>query len=290
MCLARAEQTAAAAETCAQATRPGGFTLVEVLIALVIFSIIGLAATQMLQQVVFSEAQSSERSKRLGEVQRAMTILERDLAQVIDRPIRDGLGDSVPAVQGGFEPLLEFTRTGWRNALDLPRSELQRVAYQLEDEVLVRYYWQVLDRAEDSEPLRQELLRQVTSFEVEFLRIDGESSSFWPADVDDVIVGAASATQVDSADFGEEDDAPGSGPNEPARNAQLPAAVRVFLSVDPYGAITRLVPLPEGGAGLGNQLGGDGGQGGDGNDGDERGDDTGAGDNAQGNPDAREDT
>ena len=58
--------------------------------------------------------------------------------------------------------LVEFTRTGWRDAATLlqvvteddqqipRRSSLQRVAYRLEDEVLYRDYWRVLDRAGQS--------------------------------------------------------------------------------------------------------------------------------------------
>ena len=172
--------------------RHGGFTLFEVLIALSIFSIIGLGAHQVLQVVVSSEAVVASRRASLSQLRRAMLLLGNDVEQAYDRPVRDARGEWLPAFSAGNHGyLLEFTRLGWRNPLRLPRSNLQRVAYKLENRPgaqaqgdfsasLVRCYWLVLDRAPDSEPQSQVLLDKVADVRVRFLSPGGDWHSQWP--------------------------------------------------------------------------------------------------------------
>ena len=76
-----------------------GFTLVEILVALFIFAIVGLMGTQLISRVSTQQTILSERGARLIELQRAMTILKRDIMQVQRRNIRDAYGDQQPAVQ-----------------------------------------------------------------------------------------------------------------------------------------------------------------------------------------------
>lgn len=172
--------------------RHGGFTLFEVLIAIGIFSIIGLGAHHVLQLVISSEAVAAAHSASRSELQRAMLLLSNDLEQAFDRPIRDADGERLTAFSAGNNGyLLEFTRQGWRNPLRLPRSNLQRVAYKLENRSdthapgdfsvsLVRCYWLVLDRAPDSEPQSQVLLDKVADVRFRFLSPGGDWHLQWP--------------------------------------------------------------------------------------------------------------
>ena len=80
----------------------------------------------------------------------------------------------------GNEGAIEFSRTGWRNPLNLPRSEVQRVGYLLQDNKLLRAYWPVLDRAQDSEPAYQTLLENVERVEFYALDSAGNEHTFWP--------------------------------------------------------------------------------------------------------------
>ncbi len=158
----------------------GGFTLIEMLVALAIFAVIGLLSVQLLNRIVDHYAILSERGARLIEVQRAMHILKRDVMQYQpERGIRSEYDDFKAALEID-DDVLEFTRSGWRNPLQQPRASVQRVAYALDDNNLQRYYWNVLDRAQDSLPLEQTLLTEVES--IEFLALDevGNSHSFLP--------------------------------------------------------------------------------------------------------------
>ena len=160
--------------------RARGFTLLEILVALLVFAIVGVISSQLMSQTVRSNEILREHGERLAQVHRAMQILQRDILQMTSRPIRDQFGDPQPSLLVGADGALEFSRNGWRNPLSLPRPEVQRVSYVVTDEVLMRGYWPVLDRAQDSEPVAQELLHGVTQAEFFVLDNLGNEYTFWP--------------------------------------------------------------------------------------------------------------
>ena len=143
------------------ATRSGlrGFTLLEMLVALAIFGLLAVMSYGGLASVLEQQFRTEAEAERLAALQKAYLIMQRDIEQVVARPVRDGFGDEQPPLAG--DQALEFTRGGWSNPLGRPRSNLQRVAYAWDDRQLRRYVWQVLDRAQDSQPLGQLLLENV---------------------------------------------------------------------------------------------------------------------------------
>ncbi|MFP6808510.1 MAG: type II secretion system minor pseudopilin GspJ [Pseudomonadales bacterium] len=159
----------------------GGFTLLEVLVAMSIFAVIGLAANKMLRTMIQTHEITSASNQSISSLTRVFSIIERDLSQIVPRRIRDEYGDPLEALVVGYgEYQIEFTRTGWNNPTHRKRSELQRVAYSVEDEKLIRHFWLVLDRAEDSEPITQELMDGVEDFSINLLDQDGQRSDAWP--------------------------------------------------------------------------------------------------------------
>ena len=157
-----------------------GFTLLEILVALSIFAIIGVISSQLMSQTVRANEKLTDRGVRLTEVHRAMQAIQRDLMQLTDRSIRDEYGDSRPPLLIGTDGTIEFSRSGWRNPLKLPRAEVQRVAYRWQDNKLLRGYWTVLDRVQDSEPVHQTLLTDVERVEFFALDVSGNEYMFWP--------------------------------------------------------------------------------------------------------------
>ncbi len=156
----------------------GGFTLLELLVALAIFSLIAVMAYGGLETVLKQQALTEENAESLAELQKTYLVLQRDIEQAVPRTIRDEFGDQQAPLIG--TTLFQLTRGGWNNPANQPRSTLQRVGYSLEDRQLIRYAWLVLDRAQDSAPARQPLAADVESMQVRYLDETGNWQDQWP--------------------------------------------------------------------------------------------------------------
>ncbi len=160
-----------------------GFTLIEVLVALAVFGVMSMLAYSVLGQTLSNADLLANRMDRLQSVQRAVRYLSTDLLQIAPRPVRNEIGDGFdPALQTSLssEFALELTHGGWGNPAGLPRSTLQRTAYRLEDDELVRYHWNVLDRTYANEPVATVLLDDVEGLLFNYLQSNGEWTQAWP--------------------------------------------------------------------------------------------------------------
>ena len=198
-----------------------GFTLVELLVAIAIFAIVGVMAlsgyTQLQRQAEYTE----QRLERTREVQRAVQTMVQDLSQVEPRPIREPIGERyLPALLAGesVEHKLEFTRAGWSNMAGLPRPTLQRVAYRLDPDGLWRDHWRVLDRTQSSEPVRVKLLTGVRTVTFRFMGSNRDWVDQWPA-----------ARTV--------------GPSTSDAERVRPVAVELTLELEDWGTIKRLIEV-----------------------------------------------
>jgi general secretion pathway protein J len=163
--------------------RQCGFTLLEVLVAMALFALMAAMAYGTLNQTLLSADILSDRMNRLQALQRTVRMLSDDLQQLAPRPVRDELGDNYgpslsTAFQSGFA--LELTRGGWNNPMVLPRSTMQRAAYRIEDDALLRYHWNVLDRTLSNEPIVVTLLEGVESLRFRFFQTNVDYIEQWP--------------------------------------------------------------------------------------------------------------
>lgn len=127
--------------------RQQGFTLLELVIAMAIFALLGLACWRLFDGVVRAERSTAVHEQELRRLQRALAVIERDVLQINAQPI---------VLKQTF---LQFQRGNWRNPLDLPRSELQNVSYRLDKGTL----WRESSSAEQPLLQRQILLTEVSA-------------------------------------------------------------------------------------------------------------------------------
>ena len=136
--------------------------------------------------------------------------------------IRDRYGDYQPALQTkGSLYKLELSRSGWRNPLGDPRSNVQRVAYELNQDELVRHYWNVLDRSQDSESVYRTLLKGVDEFSIRFMKHDFSWANEWP------ILDTSNEEAADPM----------------LKQNQLPKAVKITFELKQFGTVSRIYDL-----------------------------------------------
>jgi len=197
--------------------RSTGFTLIEILVALVVLAIMSVAAYGGLHALMKAREATRDSQQHFQKLQMAMVIMTRDLEQAVARPIRHASGDLAPAMLGGDKdvPELAFTRAGRPNPLQKPRSSLERVAYGVDGDKLVRFFYSVLDRTVEETPKRQVLLPGVKTMHLRFLDQFGKWHAHWPP------------INVEAAQYERRD----------------PVAVEVTLQTTRWGKIRRLVEI-----------------------------------------------
>lgn len=190
--------------------RGQGFTLLELMIALVVTVLLAGGTLAMVVQFSMTRERVTERLEELDRLQLAQDRLRQDFEQhVPQRQVADDFGNLEPALVSNEETLLTLTRHGWRRSAISPelRSDLQRVEYQLvpiddercrmgltseqwanrqdlEGECLIRRYRQHLE-AEAENPWREQvILAPLRDIEISFRGLDEERSlndfDAWP--------------------------------------------------------------------------------------------------------------
>lgn len=205
-----------------------GFTLLELLVALSIFSLIGLGAFHLSTQLTHYQQRSADQMQQFQALSTMLNLMEQDLWQALDRPVRDEFGDQLKAFHGDTESL-QFTHAAHRHypmaSLTLYKvgAELQRTEYRLESDyqygsnlrVWTRNQWDVLDRVQHSEP--QETLKiAVQHVTISYLSHDYQWLTHWPY---------SGSTQH-------------KGYRQP-----LPQAIELQLITENFGTITRLIEV-----------------------------------------------
>lgn len=144
--------------------KQSGFTLLELVIALAIFALLGLAGARLFDTVIRAQQSTASHEQDLRHLQRVIGVIERDALQ---------LASSVIVLS---PTTLQLLRSNWRNPQDLPRSERQQVIYRLDGQVL----WRESRSPESSKVERQKLLEEVRGLRWRLFDRDLGWSSAWP--------------------------------------------------------------------------------------------------------------
>jgi general secretion pathway protein J len=164
-------------------SRSAGFTLLEVLVAVTIFALLGMAAYSGLDAVLKARARLDDENRQWRALALLWVRLERDLSAAIERPARVRgsapqaafLGE--PVAVGEYAAQLELTRLGAADTGDTPP---ERVAYRLREGKLEWLRWPALDSAPRALPDVAVLLERVAELEISYRDSAGLWTPRWP--------------------------------------------------------------------------------------------------------------
>lgn len=194
-----------------------GFTLIEVLLALMIFSTLSMAASQVFRNVITSSEQSEQVGNELKNLQRALLILDSDFRQIMARQYRNGGDEPNELLIEIGDGLLEsdsqgirFVRGGWINPQGLyPRGDVVKVGYRIKDNVLERLRWMYPDDSKALDPAVMPMMADVE--EIKFEVMAGNNNS-WEKNWNTALV--------------------------------MPKAIRILFKTKRYGELERIYLLP----------------------------------------------
>ncbi|STX38408.1 GspJ family T2SS minor pseudopilin variant LspJ [Legionella feeleii] len=195
-----------------------GFTLLEILIALVVFAILASLCSSAMYNAFHTQKQVAHQAEQLNALQLAVTLIERDTKQAVERSVRGNEMHIFPPFVGQAH-YLEFTRTGVANPeATEKRSTLQRIAYLCDKHQLIRRSWETLDTVERSDYEDQSLLDGLEDCEFAYLNHSLQVLPEW----------FANALQQNQ------------------RKEPFPKAIQLSLTLKTWGKMSFLLIIPEG--------------------------------------------
>lgn len=135
-----------------------GFTLLELLVAMTIFALIGMGSHALLQSVLRAHEAESLHARRLAQMQKALWVITQDVMQMDTQTLAAPYRNAAERDYAGG-----FLRRGWPNPMELPRGDMVQVAFRLEGAQLRRYYW---PERQASKRQTQRLVDGVSAFHI----------------------------------------------------------------------------------------------------------------------------
>ena len=160
--------------------RQDGLTLLELLLAMAVFSLVGAMAYSGLNSMLNQSEIVAENRAALEQLGDAVALFESDLRQHAARPVR-GLDGRMQASLQGNEQSLWLTRAGFAAANpDSPR--VGRVGWERRGAVLQRQVQDVLDAAPSTRPRLEPILDNIVDLRFGYRDSIGELHRRWPSD------------------------------------------------------------------------------------------------------------
>lgn len=217
-----------------------GFTLLEVLIALVISALIAVMAFQSLDAADKGAQRTNEVLDDINRLDRAWQMLAADLRHV-QTPLANDQnalfqGESLRSSgENADQPVLFFKRRGWVNFANLPRSDLQLISYRVAEgklwrDFLPEYNRELNDIDMEDDAFHQLLLDNVDDLQLRFLHQG--------------IITSKGKSALEGREFA--DDWLQQWPDSSLQGASgLPLAVEITIDIKGVGPSVRLFALPE---------------------------------------------
>lgn len=146
-----------------------GYTLIEILIALVVFAIVMTIITSALFNIYNTQLSLTQQQQNLFALQKTMMIMERDFEQAINR--KSANESAVRFNPSQRQAPLHFTTIAFSSLpVETPFIQLSRVSYFINNNQLIR----------QTETNKQVLLNNVTQIQWRFFDEKQRSYALWP--------------------------------------------------------------------------------------------------------------
>jgi len=162
-----------------------GYTLIELLVALVILALLSVAGYRGLDAVLQTREHIAQETRKWQHLAFFFARLEQDVVQAVHRPISDQGGLTQPewmgrtVVMADDEAELIFTRAGIPDEGEKMLAP-QRIGYRLQQGSIILLRWPYPDQAPRTEPIRYTLLEGVNEFRLRHLDNNGNWLDLWP--------------------------------------------------------------------------------------------------------------
>lgn len=148
-----------------------GFTLMEVLVAIAVTAIIAGMAASAFNSAELAHRRTQKTLQNIQRLDRAWLTIESDLRNALGKTMATAYGEAIPAmvIDESQEEWLTLLRGGRPNPMHFYRSEMARVRYKIEDEILVRELWNDPANMDENLVQTQKLLDGVEEMRVKIL-------------------------------------------------------------------------------------------------------------------------
>ncbi len=166
-----------------------GFTLIELMIAIIIFAIISVLSYRAIASLVTTKQVLAKSEKKWGGIARAVNQISTNWNKSIPLAYRDENGVLMPAVMGkdklngNFDAQLELTISGVIGDEKYGTVSPRRIGFRFLNGTLYMVTWPFLNRVPFTQAQVEILLENVDTFTVKFLYPDKQWRDSWPIDI-----------------------------------------------------------------------------------------------------------
>ncbi len=166
-----------------------GFTLIELMVAIIIFAIISVMSYRAIASLVTTKQVLTKAEDKWGGIARAINQISTNWDKAIPLAYRDENGVLMPAVvgknklSGNFDAQLELTISGMIGDEEYGTMSPRRIGFRFLNGTLYMVTWPFLNRAPFSQAQVEALLKNVDTFTVNFLYPDKQWRDSWPSDI-----------------------------------------------------------------------------------------------------------
>jgi general secretion pathway protein J len=169
-----------------------GFTLIELMVAIMIFAIISVLAYRTISTLVTTKQVVTKAQDKWGSLANAIFRIDNAWNRAVPLVIRDGSGNILPAVLGqnklntSYDAQLEITENGYIGDEVYGSTPPKRIGFRFVDGKLYLVTWPVLNRVLTTRPQLNLLLDNVADFKVTYFYPDRNWRDTWPGDISNI--------------------------------------------------------------------------------------------------------